>query len=165
MSFVPPSDAPAENHAANLFEETQWSPVWVLAILAPAALLAVAVAITGLWHDHNILMLLPLAALLLTGNLLCVKTHVGNGFLVVTFGAVFPLYRRRIGLSDIVSAQAVTYNPLGEYGGWGIRGYKGDQCLNARGNEGVRLLLSGDDKLLVGSARPDELASALRPAE
>lgn len=165
MSFVPPPDAPAESHSAHPFDETQWSPFWVFVLLVPAALLAVAVGVMGLWHDRNPLMLFPLAALLLTANLLCVKTHVGKGFLVVTFGAFFPLYRRRIVLSDIVSAQALTYNPLGEYGGWGIRGVKGDQCLNARGDKGVRLVLANDDELLVGTARPDELAASVRPAE
>ncbi len=75
--------------------------------------------------------------------------------------ALFPLYRRRIRLADITAAEAVTYSPLVEYGGWGIKGLPGNSAINARGNRGVRLTLRDGRRILIGSQRPDELAAAL----
>jgi len=75
------------------------------------------------------------------------------------------LKRRTVPLADIVSAHAVTYHPLLEYGGWGLRWSPGrGWAWNAAGNRGVRLELAGGKKLLVGSQRPEALAEALEKA-
>lgn len=114
---------------------------------------AVAVTAAGLaW---------PILPLGLALNLLCQRTTVTESELSVSFGALFPLYRRRVPLDDIGSAEAVTYSPLAEYGGWGIRGWGRNVALNARGRRGVRLALRGGRTLLVGSQRPEALAAAL----
>ena len=104
----------------------------------------------------------PVLPLGLTFNLLCQRTVVTDTDLSVSFGALFPLYRRRIALADIASAEAVTYSPLAEYGGWGIRGFGSSVALNARGNRGVRLTLRDGRRVLIGSQRAGELAEALR---
>jgi hypothetical protein len=96
-------------------------------------------------------------------NVLCLRTTVTEKELSVSFGALFPFYRRRIATADIVSSEAVTYSPLAEYGGWGIKWGRGGAALNARGNRGVRLTLRDGRRVLVGSQRPEELAEALRP--
>ena len=98
----------------------------------------------------------------LTLNLLCQKTLVTDRDLIVTFGAVLPLYRKQIALPKIAEAKAVTYSPIADYGGWGIRGWGKNIALNARGNRGVRLTLQGGSHVLVGSQRPEELAQALK---
>jgi hypothetical protein len=97
----------------------------------------------------------------LVGNLLCQRTTVTATNLTVTFGALFPLYRRQIALQTIASAEAITYSPLADYGGWGIRGWGKNVALNARGNRGVRLALHDGRRVLIGSQRPNELAEAL----
>ena len=97
-------------------------------------------------------------------NLLCLRTTVTDRELTISFGALFPLYRRRIRLDTITSARAETYNPLGEYGGWGIKMGSTGVALNARGNRGVRLTLQDGRRVLVGSQRPEELAEALGAA-
>ena len=145
------------------FSETQWSPVWVFVLLIPAGVIAFWLALTGVIKEQNPAFLLPFLALALTVNLLCVKTRADEKWLTITFGALFPLYVRRIRLDGIASAESVSYNPLAEFGGWGIRGVAGNQCLNARGNLGVRMVLAGGEKLLIGSETPDALAAALLP--
>ena len=103
----------------------------------------------------------PLLPVSLTLNLLCLRTTVSDRDLVVTFGALFPLYRRRVSLVDIISALPVTYSPITEYGGWGIRGIPSNSALNARGNRGVRLTLRSGKRLLIGSQNAEALAAAL----
>ena len=67
-----------------------------------------------------------------------------------------------IPLEDITSIQSVTYSPLGDYGGWGIRGTKKNRCYNAQGDQGVLINYTNGNRLLIGSQKPDELESTLR---
>ncbi|MFH1650979.1 MAG: DUF6141 family protein [Chloroflexota bacterium] len=78
----------------------------------------------------------------------------------------FPLHLsfQRIALEDIIASEAVTYRPLREYGGWGIRYGRGGKAYNVSGNRGVRLELSRGSHLLFGSRRPEEFAEAVRKA-
>ncbi len=134
------------------FSETQSFAPFVYGIVGLSAATAVGVGLA--W---------PLVPAVLTLNLLCLRTTLTGRELVVTFGAMVPLYRRRICLDEIVSAEAVIYSPIAEYGGWGIKGMPGNSALNARGNQGVRLTLRSGKRLLIGSQKPDALADALRP--
>lgn len=111
-----------------------------------------------------------------------------SGLLVFVFGVIFPLlfrdsrlvvevdedgvvlryhpfHRRphRVDAAEILSARAVTYHPLQEFGGWGIRlGLGRRKAYTVSGNRGVELELSSGWRLLVGSRRPEELLSAVR---
>jgi hypothetical protein len=80
--------------------------------------------------------------------------------LVIRFS---PVHRRRIALREIVSCQARQYQPIVEYGGWGIRwGGENGMAYNVRGNQGVQLVLSNGKRVLIGTQRPAELDAALR---
>lgn len=76
----------------------------------------------------------------------------------------FPFVRKRIPLRHIAHAGARIYQPIMEYGGWGVR-----MSLSGRGwaftiggNRGVQLHFKSGKRLLIGSQRPDELLSAIR---
>jgi hypothetical protein len=143
------------------FVETQRFPGWGYAVLAGAGLLPFLLASIAGGRIGPGLGIGLAPALALTANLLFMKTEVDAAALTVTFGYLFPLYRRRVPLAEILRAEPVTYAPLGEYGGWGIRGFGDDMALNARGDRGVRLQLTRNRLLLIGSQRPDELAAVL----
>lgn len=96
--------------------------------------------------------------------LLRMTTEVTPTDLRVWFGWV-PTYRRFVALDLIQRVEVVSYRPLLDYGGWGIRvGRDGERVLNARGNRGVRLELSDGARLLIGSQRPETLAAAIEGA-
>lgn len=86
-------------------------------------------------------------------------TEVDENEIRVHFGYI-PTYRWRMPRADILEAKAVQYNPIREYGGWGIRGIP-VTALNARGNLGVMLSLKNGRTMLIGSQRPDLLLQAL----
>ena len=88
-------------------------------------------------------------------------TEVREDGLYIRFA---PLHRsfRRVPWTTIESAEATTYRPLREYGGWGIRWRPGAVAYNVQGPRGVFLTRPDDRDLLVGSQRPDELATAIR---
>jgi len=74
----------------------------------------------------------------------------------------YPLTRRTIEFFDIRHCEARTYNPVLEYGGWGIRWGRKGTAYNVSGDRGVQLELRNGRRLLIGSQRADELARAIQ---
>jgi hypothetical protein len=73
-----------------------------------------------------------------------------------------PLLRRSIPLDAIRRVEARRYNPLLEYGGWGIRGWRrGRMIYSVSGTQCVELELHDGTFLAVGSTRAEELAAAI----
>jgi hypothetical protein len=68
---------------------------------------------------------------------------------------------RRIPLSQIKAAQAVTYDAARDWGGYGVRTTRRGKAYIAGGNRGVRLSLANGGMLLIGSERPEELVACL----
>lgn len=67
---------------------------------------------------------------------------------------------------QIDSAYVRSYNPIGEYGGWGIRGGKlwsksKGKAINVSGDIGIQLELKNGDKLLIGTQKKEEARSVL----
>ncbi|MFX1355554.1 MAG: hypothetical protein ACFFGP_16490, partial [Promethearchaeota archaeon] len=77
---------------------------------------------------------------------------------------LFPLFRKTIPMEKILRAEAVTYRPLRDYGGWGIRcGAKGT-AYTMSGHRGVRLEVAEGTDILIGSQQPDQLAATIAQA-
>lgn len=72
-----------------------------------------------------------------------------------------PLSRRLIQFDEIERCEATDYQPLRDYGGWGIRGLGNNRAFNVSGNQGVRLQLRSGDVVLIGSQRAADLALAI----
>jgi hypothetical protein len=85
-------------------------------------------------------------------------TTVADDAVTVRFG---PFYRMRIPFSEIAHAEAVSYRPVRDYGGWGIRGLGRRRALNTRGNLGVLVTRADGSTVLIGSQEPRELLAAL----
>ncbi len=75
----------------------------------------------------------------------------------------YPLHRRfhMLAFTDIAGCEAVTYRPIRDYGGWGIRFGARGKAFNVRGNRGVELALNDQSRILIGSQKPEQLAMAL----
>jgi hypothetical protein len=101
---------------------------------------------------------------------------VDDNELTITFGYI-KVIGKRIPLSDIKSAEVVTYRPIRNFGGWGIRcgRFRGQKtaCLSLKGNRGVLFILAKSqrfcmvkiDKLIVGSQEPERLLEAIGRGE
>ncbi len=55
-----------------------------------------------------------------------------------------------------------TYNPLTEYGGWGIRIGPRGRAYNVSGTIGIQLELRDGGKLLIGTNEPEKVAAILQ---
>lgn len=107
---------------------------------------------------------------LLLGRMVTVVNEEG---LRVSFGCLGWI-KKKIPLSDIKEAEVVTYRPIRQFGGWGIRCgcFRGERtgCYSAKGDKGVLISLSGDvrvclfktRKLIIGSQTPEKLVSAIK---
>lgn len=91
--------------------------------------------------------------------LIHLKVEITSDELSIRF---FPLLKMKFSRFDIISFQEVSYRPLREYGGWGIRyGIDGIKAYTVSGKRGVVILLSDNRKILVGSQKPEALINAL----
>ena len=70
----------------------------------------------------------------------------------------------KIAFWDMRNYEVRTYRAIKDYGGWGIRYGKEGKAYNVSGNKGVQLELSNGEKILIGSQRAEELASAIASA-
>ena len=104
----------------------------------------------------------PVLAILVLFYKMKLVTRVDSEHLHIVFS---PLRRRDIALSDISHWQALTYNPILDYGGWGIRVGRRGWAYNVSGNRGVELQLTDGKKLLIGSQRAEELSVAISAAK
>jgi len=75
-----------------------------------------------------------------------------------------PLIRRKVNYSEITTLDSVRYQPIREFGGWGVRGWGKRKAWSARGNQAVALTLEGDRLLLIGSDHPRRLEERIRAA-
>lgn len=76
-----------------------------------------------------------------------------------------PFIDRSIPLSDIGSCEAKRYQPIRDFGGWGIRGLtRRRRAYNVRGDEGVELTLRDGSQIMLGSQRADVLEYSIKKA-
>ena len=76
----------------------------------------------------------------------------------------FQLTYKKISWDRISKAFVRQYNPITEYGGWGLRiGLFGKgQAFNVSGNKGLQLVYDNGKKLLLGTQRPQEIEQVLK---
>jgi hypothetical protein len=116
----------------------------------------------------GVLVLIAGAPILIVAGLLWLMyaahliTEVRTGGLYVKF---YPFHRsfQKIDLNNVINMEVLTYRPLLDYRGYGIRYGAWGKVYNVYGNRGVRLTYRGGKILMIGSQRPEELAGALEP--
>ncbi|MDX5417664.1 MAG: DUF6141 family protein [Hymenobacteraceae bacterium] len=91
-------------------------------------------------------------------------TEVQTGMLFVRFKP-FHIKPVRIPLHTVRTFEKVTYNPISDYGGWGIRWSGKGKAYSMSGREGVQLHFYNQKPLLIGSQRSTELFRAIEQAK
>ena len=87
-------------------------------------------------------------------------TEVRDRDLVVTMRGLWRAHR--VPLANISSAEVVDFDPIRDYGGYGVRSNREGNAYIANGHAGIRLKLSDGSNLVVGSQRASALASVLK---
>ena|ERR1700693_6288396 len=140
----------------------------ILTAIPPVAMLLLAVWQVGLGHPWG---KQPMSNAGIVGwtiflwliyfRLITVKlvTEVLPNELSVAMRGLWRSYR--ISLAAVQSVHTVTFAPVPDWGGYGVRSIARGKAYIARGNQGVELELKKGGVVLAGSQRPDELVRAL----
>jgi hypothetical protein len=133
-----------------------WTVVWLIpVVIVGYGLYRQAVSAILLWPP-----LVVTAVVAVWMNQSKLITEVRTEGLWIHFVLLWP--ERTIPWSDIRSVEALTYRPIKDFGGWGVRWATARGIVyNARGKRGVRMVLASGERVLVGSQRADELARAI----
>lgn len=93
---------------------------------------------------------------------LIIRLEVAVSDRILSF-RMFPLQVkwREVPLADITGAEAITYRPMREYGGWGIRYGRKGRAYTVSGNRGVYITSRSGMPFLLGSCKPGDLAQTI----
>ncbi len=163
-----------------LFKETQRISLVSLALLLPIFILLVInfyrVSDSELSFGSNLLNNIGLILLLVFVGLLVavsifskIKTTITDKDISIRF---FPaLWNKRVILwNDVESVFVREYNPLQEFGGWGIfrvnlpvqRGLGNNRAINLKGNKGLQLVMKDGSRLLIGTQKAEEVGKVVK---
>ena len=130
----------------EFFESQKFTQWWLWMILFISLVLPIAANV----QDTPILFFIIAFLILLFVYLMQLRVSVNREGIYYQF---FPFHLKvyHIKIAEIEKIQAVTYSPIKDYGGWGIRRvYKGT-AYNIKGNKGVRVELKNGNHILFGS--------------
>ena len=147
-------------------EEQRYTQRWLWAILIFVAALQVGTGIVILYKLKALAAVsaIPFAGaglLLLLFRAMRLDTRITAEDIAYRF---FPIQRRfrTIARADIRRLEVITYNPIRDYGGWGIRYGRKGLAYNVRGDKGLLIELDSGKRLLIGTGRPEEMEAFLR---
>lgn len=161
------------------YREQTWAPLWVMvliwvscgaAIVGSVHSIGEALSATGdqglSWPGIGALAAVGVAAFfLLAINAFFIRldVEVRADHIHIAFGPIH-LVRKRIPFKDIEDVRGLTYRPLLEFGGWGIRPRPKRTAWTIRGNQAAAVKLRSGRQIYVGSEHPQRLAGAIRTA-
>lgn len=165
VAFQEVGNGAGESPSVLFREEQRFTQTWLWVLVVAVAAASVGAAAVALADDDGwrwvavvlgVLVGVGVPLLLLVARL---KVEVFADRVDIRYR---PFLTRTVPLDAVVSATAVTYRPLRDYGGWGIKGWSRRKiAYNVSGNRGVLLALADGRTVLIGSRRPDELSAAI----
>jgi hypothetical protein len=89
--------------------------------------------------------------------LLKLKTQINEEGILVIFSGL-PFCKRKIKWEEIKSISIIKYEPLTDYGGWGVRySLSGNGwCYNVSGNYGIKIIYQNNKPFLIGTQQKEE---------
>jgi hypothetical protein len=141
-------------------EEQRFAPFLYDLLIGAITIGAIVLAIRNLKVPEPVLAGF-LGAVIIAGlmNFFRLVVEVRNDGLYVR---LIPFPWKRINLSNLISHQPVTYHPIRQYGGWGLRITFRGRAYTIWGNRGVRLEFADGKHILIGSNYPERLDEAIR---
>jgi len=150
-----------------LFQEKQRFTQWWLWAIITIGLLTGSYSVYMKYIEgaisKNIFFIYTLfeAAILLFFVSLRLQTTITKDEIQVLF---FPFHwkKRKYPFSTIKKMEVITYSPIGDYGGWGVRFSTNGKAFNVKGNKGLKLYFTHRKPLLIGTQKPEELQKTIQ---
>jgi hypothetical protein len=150
-----------------LFQEKQRFTQWWLWAIITIGLLTGSYSVYMQYVEgaisKNIFFIYTLfeAAILLFFVSLRLQTTITKDEIQVLF---FPFHwkKRKYPFSTIKKIEVITYSPIGDYGGWGVRFSTNGKAFNVKGDKGLKLHFNNRKPLLIGTQKPEELQKCIQ---
>ena len=100
--------------------------------------------------------ILPVILIMALFFLMNLKTVINQKSINIQF---YPFIRKPKAFlwEDIKKIELTKYQPMVEYGGYGIRGLGDDKAYNIQGDIGLKLYFKDGKKLMLGTQKPNEI--------
>ena len=153
-------------------EEQRFTQTWLIVLLGISVVVPI-ILITKEYLEENSSMttnefILTLGGIIVSLSLIFffkLTTRIDETGIHYQF---FPFHfsLRLIKWSEIEKAYVRTYDPIGDYGGWGLKGgslwnKKKGNAINVSGDVGIQLELKTGKKLLIGTQKENEAKQVL----
>ena len=153
-------------------EEQRFTQTWLIVLLAVSVIVPIVV-ITKTYLEENskittnefVLTLLGIAVSIAFIFFFKLRTNIDEKGIQYQFSP-FHLKMKLIKWEEIKKAQVRTYDPISEYGGWGLKGgsfwnkEKG-KCVNISGDIGIQVEFKNGKQLLIGTQKKEEATNVL----
>jgi hypothetical protein len=154
-------------------EQQRFTQTWIIVILAISVIVPIAIIVKEYLAENTTMssneFILTLGGILVSVSFIFffqLKTRIDEFGIHYQFFP-FHLSMKTIRWQEINTATVRTYDPIGEYGGWGLKGglfwdkSKG-KCMNISGDIGIQLILENGKKLLIGTQKKEEANQVLK---
>lgn len=151
-------------------EEQRFRQTWLLVLLGFSLIVPIAIIVneysdsqTKMTTNEFILTLVGILVSVLIIFLFKLTTRIDEKGIYYQF---FPIHfsLKLISWNEISKAYIRTYNPIGEYGGWGLKGgwsKSRGKAINVSGDIGLQLELKNGKKLIIGTQKKEEITRVL----
>lgn len=152
-------------------EEQRFRQVWLMVLLGFSLLVPVGLIIREYIKDNTSMTtneflgsLIGIIASVLLIFIFKLSTRIDEKGIHYQF---FPFHfsMKTLLWSEITKAEVRTYDPIGEYGGWGLRysfNKKKGNAVNVSGDIGIQLTLKNGKKLLIGTQKKEAVSRVLK---
>ena len=151
-------------------EEQRFRQVWLMVLLGFSLLVPVSLIINEYIKDNTSMTTNEfLGSLIIIASVLLIfifklSTRIDEKGIHYQF---FPFHfsMKTLLWSEITKAEVRTYDPIGEYGGWGLRysfNKKKGNVVNVSGDIGIQLTLKNGKKLLIGTQKKEAVSRVLK---
>lgn len=160
-------------------EEQRFTQKWIWFLIIGATLISVGPTLYGIfsqeitgkpWGNNltetSILLLILFFELVVMGTITILFYKIRFKVEINQDGLWFsypPLLRKihQIKKEEIERFEVRTYNPVLDYGGWGIKGSSKNKAYNVSGNTGLQLYMKNGSKILFGTQQSGAIEYAM----
>ena len=145
----------------------QWWLYAIYALVVAVLLIGISKNTDGFTSFHNpVLVLILLAATIPMGLILWMQleTRIDNEGIRVKY-IPFGFSEKFFSWKEIEKCYVRKYNPLIEYGGWGIRSLGRKKAYNVSGNLGIQIVTRDKKNFLIGTSQPQAARAVIKNYE
>ena len=161
-------------------EEQRFTQKWIWILIIVATLISVGPTIYGIfsqeisgkpWGNNptetSVLMVILFIETVIMGGIIVLLLKMRLKLEIRLDGLWFsypPLLRKiqHIRKDEIVRFEVRKYNPVFEYGGWGMKGSTKNKAYNVSGNSGLQLYLKNGKRILFGTKQSHSIEYAMK---